>query len=134
MPYHLCFVAEVVGRRRASSANRCAWSARMRPAAITSEKAGLESVRYAQSGVDAGCKGVTLANLGMLMGPMVLGTGEFKAMEGTYASESSEPHPLDTILYRVAEDHVAKLQSDSDFAAFTSWDDAMQAGGWSDLR
>ena len=64
-----CFVAEVVGRRCASSAHRCAWSARMGMAAITSEKAGLESVPYAQSGDDAGRKGVTLANFGMLMGP-----------------------------------------------------------------
>ena len=51
--YHLCFVAEVVGRRCASSAHRCAWSARMRTADIASEKAGLESVPYAQSGDDA---------------------------------------------------------------------------------
>ena len=87
---HQCFV---VGRRCASSAHGCAWSATMRMAAITSE-----SVPSAQSGDDAGSTGVTLANFGMLMGSMVWGTGECKAMEGTYASESSDPHPSDTIL------------------------------------
>ena len=102
-PLYSVSVANVVVRRRASSALRCAWYVRMRPAAITSEKAGLESVPYAQSADDAGSKGVTLANFGVLMGSMAWGTDECKAMEGTYASESSEPHPSDTILDRVAE-------------------------------
>ena len=52
----------------------------MRQVAITSEKARLESVPYAQSGDDAGSKGVTLANFGVLMGSMVWGAGECKAI------------------------------------------------------
>ena len=90
---------------------------------------------YAQSGDDAGSKRATLANFVVLMGSMVWGTGKCKAMEGTYASESQ--NPLRTQFWiRVAEDPAAKfhrnfmLQSDPDFAAaFTSWDDAMKAGG-----
>ena len=131
-----CFVAEAVTKRCASSAHRYAWFARMELIATPSEKAGLEPVPYAQSGVEVGSKGVTLASFGALVISLVWGTGVCRAMEDTYAASSSDSHPSDTILDRVAEDRVTKfrrhfmLQPDPDFAAaFTSWDEAMKAGG-----